>query len=669
MTKAMTYEKYTELVETLRHHDFKYYIEAKPEISDFEYDLLYKELESIEKEHTEWILPSSPTQVISDSTHSSFKRKAHSAPMLSLANTYNAEELDEFVTRLHKLLESKNAPLCAELKMDGLAISLRYEKGVLVHGITRGDGKKGDDITQNVKTIKSLPYKLKGKNIPDLLEVRAEVFMPISVFQKLNQAKEENGEELWANPRNAAAGSLKLLDPKEVYRRKLDFIAFGVIEDSSKTIKSQHEVPSYLKSLGFPTFSEDQIGVVETAEQILTYAAKIEEKRASMPFEIDGIVLKLDQISKRKALGTTAKVPRWAVAYKFAAEKATTIIDSITVQVGRTGVLTPVAELKPVFLAGSTISRATLHNMDEIKRKDIRITDTVWIEKGGDVIPKVTSVDLEMRPKDSKAWSMPTECPSCGEKVVREEGEVAFRCINHKECPAQNIKTLIFFASKPAMDIENLGIKVVEKLVEIGLIQKFSDIYRLTKDDLLTLEGFKEKSADNLIDAIEKSKDIEFYRLILALGIKFVGKGTAEVIAAHAKTLEAFVNLQEEEIVDLEGVGEKVATSVIEYLDNPVHIAEIEALEELGIKPRVPKVATNSDHLFYGKTFVLTGSLENYTRTEAGALIKERGGKVSSSVSAKTDFLLYGGEAGSKLKKAQKLAIALMTEEEFTSAM
>ncbi|MDN3504707.1 MAG: NAD-dependent DNA ligase LigA [Rhabdochlamydiaceae bacterium] len=669
MVKEETYEKYTELVEALRHHDFKYYIEAKPEISDYEYDVLYKELEEIEKGHPQWILPSSPTQVISDSTHSTFKRKAHSAPMLSLANTYNREELCDFVDRLHKLLETKTAPICAELKMDGLAISLRYENGVLVHGITRGDGKKGDDITQNIKTIKSLPYKLKGKNIPEVLEVRAEVFMPLQVFQELNRVKEESGEEIWANPRNAAAGSLKLLDSKEVYRRKLDFIAFGIIEDSSRQVKYQHEVPAYLKGLGFPTFSEDQIAVVETAEQILEYAAKIEKQRSEMRFEIDGIVLKLDSIDKRKALGTTAKVPRWAVAYKFAAEKATTTIESITVQVGRTGVLTPVAELAPVFLAGSTIARATLHNMDEIRRKDIRIGDTVWIEKGGDVIPKVTLVDFEKRPKNSTPWNMPLECPSCGERVVREEGEVATRCINHKECTAQNIKKLIFFASKPAMDIENLGDKVVEKLVDSGLVQKFSDIYKLTSDDLLTLEGFKEKSADNLIDAIEKSKDIEFYRLILALGIKFVGKGTAEVIAAHAKTLEAFMNLSELEIVDLDGVGEKVAHSVIDYLAHPTHIQELKDLEQLGVKPIVPKVATNSDHPFFGKTFVLTGSLEGYTRTEAGSLIKERGGKVSSSVSAKTDFLLYGEEAGSKLKKAQKLGVALMTEEEFNKSL
>ena len=659
----MTIEEYLSLVDTIRHHDFLYYIKSSPEISDQEYDHLYKQLEAMEQAHPGWVVPSSPTQVIADSLHEGFERKSHSAPMLSLANTYSFEELGEFVKRMEKLLECENPPFCAELKMDGLAVSLRYEKGQLVHALTRGDGKSGDDITRNIQTIHSLPYRLKGEAIPDVLEVRAEVYMPLDVFEALNELKEE--EDKWANPRNAAAGSLKLLDTKEVYRRKLNFIAFGVIEDSSNAISHQSEVAPYLKQLGFPTFNRDQIARCNSLEELVAFANRIEQMRHAMPFEIDGIVVKLDDMKKRAYLGATAKTPRWAVAYKFAAEKATTTVEEITVQVGRTGVLTPVAELKPVHLAGSTISRATLHNFDEIVRKDIRIGDTVSIEKGGDVIPKVTHVLMEKRKPDAKKWAMPTHCPSCGELVSQVEGEVAIRCLNHKECPAQNLRKVIFFASKPAMDIEDLGDKVVQKLAEAGLVQKFSDIYRLTEEELLTLEGFKEKSAQNLINAIEKSKSVAFYRLILALGIPFVGKGTAELIANYAKNVEKMKALTVEELIELDGVGEKVAYSVIDYLKHAGHVEEVDALIALGVAPEAPKEVADRSHPFFGKTFVLTGSLADFTRTEAASLIKERGGKVSASVSTKTDYVIYGEEAGSKLKKAQKLGVDTMDEQAF----
>ncbi|MCF7806690.1 MAG: NAD-dependent DNA ligase LigA [Simkaniaceae bacterium] len=661
----MTYEDYIQLIETIRHHDMLYYIENRPRISDYEYDMLYKDLEAMEQEHPDWTLASSPTQTISDSSHSGFKQKSHAAPMLSLANTYSEEELADFIKRTKKLLERYEPIFFVEYKMDGLAISLRYEKGVLVCGLTRGGGKKGDDITQNVKAIKNLPFRLKGKNIPDVLEVRAEVFMPVKVFEELNAKRKAVAEELWANPRNAAAGSLKLLDVREVYKRKLDLIAFGIIEDSSHGVDFQKDVAHYLKNLGFPTFAHDQMAIAKNVDEIMLFAQRVEKERGTLPFEIDGIVIKLDDIKHRERLGTTAKTPRWAVAYKFAAQKAKTLIEDITTQVGRTGVLTPVAELKPVFVSGSTIARATLHNIDEIHRKDIRIGDTVWIEKGGDVIPKVVEVDYSERKEGAPAWSMPTLCPSCGSPVMQEEGEVAFRCINHQECPAQNLKKLIFFASKEAMDIENLGEKIVEKLAQAHLLQKFSDIYRLKKEVLLSIEGFKDKSAQNLIDSIEDSKKREFYRFILALGIKHVGKGIAELIANYCRSLDAFINLTEEELIALEGVGEKVAQSVVDYLDNPVHIDEINTLLQLGVTPTMPKQKHIKEHPFNGKTFVLTGSLEAFTRSQAAALIKERGGKVAGSVSAKTDYLLYGDDAGSKLKKAESLHISLMSEAEF----
>lgn len=665
----MNQNEYLELVETLRHHDFLYYIESCPIITDQEYDRLYKELEACEQAHPDWILPSSPTQNISDSTHSGFKRKAHAAPMLSLANTYSEEELGEFIIRMEKLLETSSPLFCAELKMDGLAISIRYEKGVLVHALTRGDGVKGDDITQNIKAIRQVPYRLKGDHFPDVLEVRAEVFMPLKVFKELNLAREEGGEELWANPRNAAAGSMKLLDAREVYKRKLDLIVFGVIEDSSGEAKRQQDIASYLAAFGFPTFASDQMARVKSVEEIMSFARDIEGRRANLPFEIDGIVIKLDNIASRRALGRTAKTPRWAVAYKFAAEKALTVIHEITTQVGRTGVLTPVAELEPVFLSGSTIKRATLHNIDEIRRKDIRVGDTVWIEKGGDVIPKVSEVDLSKRVEGQAQWEMPLKCPSCSEAVEQVEGEVAYRCTNSAECPAQNVKKLIFFASKPALDIDSLGDKIVHRLVSSGLVQKFSDIYRITKQDLLSLEGFQEKSAANLVEAIEKSKRAELYRVILGLGIKYVGKGTAELLADYCMSLDRFISIKEEELVELEGIGEKVALSVVEYISHQGNLDELSALQELGIEPTPPKGKLVDDHPFSGKTFVITGTLEGYTRVEAGALIKERGGKVSSSVSKKTDYVVYGAEAGSKLKKAEKLSVETLDEVQFNGML
>lgn len=660
-----TYDDYISLVEEVRSHDFYYYQEARPIISDFEYDKLYKELETVEKAHPDWILQTSPTQNINDAAHPKFKRVEHRYPMLSLANTYSEEEIGDFIHRVEKLLEQKGAKFALELKMDGIAVSLRYEKGVFVQALTRGDGKKGDDITQNVRAIRSLPLKLQGAKIPEILEVRAEVFMPLSVFHALNVAKGKEGEELLANPRNAAAGSLKLLDAREVFRRKLSILVYDIAEQSEYSLSHQHEIAPYLKGLGFPVFDDGEREVATSLEDIIAFAHKIEKKREQLPFEIDGIVIKLDNIAKRKGLGFTAKVPRWATAYKFAPRKAETILEAITMQVGRSGVLTPVAELKPVFLAGSTISRASLYNLDEIKRKDIRVHDIVSIEKGGDVIPKVVAVEHSRRSLSSKPFEVPTFCPSCGTLLKKEESQVALYCPNYKECPAQNLRKIIFFASKEAFDIENLGIKVVEKLANAGFVQKFSDIFRLKKEDLLSLEGFQERSASQLIEAIEKSKDVPFYRFILSLGIKHVGKGVAEVVANHCKTVEKFVNLQKEELLELEGIGEKVAEAVVMYLEEEAHIKEMDALLSLGVKIMPPKEAKNSSHPFYGKTFVITGTLEHFTREEAAESIKDFGGKVSSSVSSKTDYLLCGKEPGSKLKKASELGIKILTEEEY----
>lgn len=656
---------YTALLKEVAYHDRLYYEKYEPEISDYEYDQLIKKLEHIEKAHPEWITPDSPTQRIGDPLTKGFVQVAHEVPMLSLANTYSEEEIADFIKRVNKLLGTKKTEFCVELKMDGVAVSVRYEKGKYVRGITRGNGKVGDDITANLRTISSLPLTLEGKNFPDVLEIRGEVFMPLKIFQRLNQRKEEEGEAHLANPRNAAAGSLKLLDPREVSRRKLQVVFYGVAEDSSGKIDSQYDSHQFLQKLGLPCFAPRHRTLCSHIDEIFAFADKIEKERRSLPFEIDGIVIKVDDLSSHVRLGKTSKTPRSAVAYKFAPEQESTKIREITVQVGRTGVLTPVAELDPVFLAGSTISRATLHNQDEIERKDIRVGDTVLIEKGGDVIPKVVSVDKKKRPKSSVKWAMPTRCPSCGTKVVHVKGEVAVRCPNRKGCPDQRLSHIAFFASKQAMDIEHLGEKIVSLLVEKGLVHRIADLYDLTEEDLFELEGFKEKSVQNLLNSIDASRKAPLSRLIIGLGIKYVGAGAAELLSQSAGSLEKLAEMSEEELLAIDGIGEKTAESIVTYFADPLHLEEIELLKERGVKPQIERPSKKTGHPFYGKTFVLTGALEDYTRDAAAHLIKERGGKVSSSVSSKTDFVLVGEDPGSKLKKAESLGVKLLDEKQF----
>lgn len=651
--------------EVNRHNEL-YFVQAKPEISDYEFDQLVKKIEAIEQEHPDWTDPNSPTQRTGSDILKGFKQVEHSYPMLSLTNTYSEEELLDFVKRMEKLLESKHPSFNVELKMDGVALALRYEKGVFVQGVTRGDGKKGDDVTANVKTIRNLPMKLHGSDIPDLLEIRGEVYMPLSVFRELNVVKEEEGEDVYANPRNATAGSLKLLDSKEAARRKLHIVIYDAVNMGGK-IARQSEVASKLKAWGLPVFEGKYTKLCHSVEEILLFAREIEKVRRALPFEIDGIVVKLDDLAKREGIGFTGKSPRWAVAYKFAPEQAETVIEEITVQVGRTGVLTPVAELKPTLLAGSTIARATLHNQDEIDRKDIRVGDTVIIEKGGDVIPKVVQVVLSKRPKGAKKWHMPESCPSCHKKVAHVEGEVAVRCIN-PSCSSKNLRRIIFFTAKGAMDIDNLGEKVVEKLIAQGFVKTFSDIYRLTEDELSQIEGFKEKSIHNLLSSIEASKETTLARFIFALGINHVGAKTAELIADYAKDIDRVIHLQEEELLGIEGIGPIAAASIVAFFENKEEVHEIKQLLALGVHPKSPAKKSKS-HLFSDKTFVLTGTLPNFTRLEAENLIKERGGKVTSSVSAKTDYLLLGEDPGSKYEKAKKLGIKILDEKAFKSLL
>ncbi len=660
----LTYNDYLKLCARVEEHNWRYFVENAPEISDREFDRLFALLIEVEKMHPEWVFPESPTQRVGGAVSTGFPVVEHDVTMLSLANTYSPEEVAEFVGRMERMLHTKMVTYEAELKMDGIAISVRYEKGILVRAVTRGDGVRGDEITANVRTIRSLPLKLK-KPFPEILEIRGEVFMPKKIFEALNAEQHAQGKPLFANPRNAAGGSLKLLDPAMVAKRKLAISFYGIAENSDGVTPTQFEAIHALQKWGLPVVGE--FCLCSSFEEMMGFAAAVEKKRKSLPFEIDGIVIKVNDILAQKKLGVTGKNYRWAVAYKFAAEREETQVRAITVQVGRTGVLTPVAELEPVFVSGSTISRATLHNADEIKRKDIREGDFVFIEKGGDVIPKVVEVNLAKRPLHSHPWHMPRKCPACGTAVVHSEGEVAIRCPNTLECPAQSLGRLIHFVGKSGMDIDHLGVKVVEQLVEKGFVSRMSDIYTLTEEQLSQLRNFKEKAINNVLISIEKSKDVSLDKLIMALGINHVGAETADLLARRAGEIKSLAQMSEADLLAIDGIGPVVAESILNFFADPDNQEEIDRLLELGVKPALIEVRQFQDHPFYGKTFVLTGGLKNFTRDGAAALIKERGGKVSGSVSKATDFVLVGEEPGSKYEKAVQLGISILSEEEFVS--
>lgn len=660
----MTRDQYIHLCHELWKHNKAYYVECDPKISDFEYDQMLQELLDFEKEHPDWIESFSPSQRVGESLTEGFKTVEHKIPMLSLPNTYSIEELEDFFKRVRKNTFDQKLHYSLELKMDGTAISVLYEKGIFKRAVTRGNGRNGDDVTQNIKTISHLPLKLETINPPDLLEVRGEVFLSLKTFHKLNEQRDEDGLPIWANPRNAAAGSLKLLDPKEASKRGLQIVLYAISQDSSNGVESQYESHAYLKSLGLPTL--EHIARAHSEKEVWSFKDKVHALRSKLPYEIDGIVIKVDDLSLQKELGSTAKIPRWAVAYKFAPEQAQTIIQSITIGVGRTGVLTPVAELKPVRLSGSMISRVTLHNQQEVTRKDIRLLDTVIIEKGGDVIPKVVQVVLKERGKDSDPWTMPTHCPSCESLVVQLEGEVAYRCLNRK-CPEKNARHLIYFVSKEAMDIDHMGVKVIRQLIDKDFVQTPSDIYRINEEILLQLDGFKSKSVSKLLDSIEKSKAISLSKFIRALDIRYVGATTADELAHAVQNIWELSKMNIEQLMQIEGIGDKVAEAVVEYFQDEHNILEIKSMLESGVSPSKPQVLKS--HPFFGKTFVLTGTLNKYSRIDAAALIKERGGKVSSSVSKKTHYLLSGTSPGSKFDKAKKLGVLILEEDEFTGML
>ena len=666
-----TIEKKIEaLREQIREHDYKYYVLTQPIISDQEYDKLIKELEALETEHPELITPDSPTQRVGSDLTKDFNPVEHKIPMLSLSNTYSEEELIDFDRRVKDgLPENEKIDYLVELKIDGASVSINYVNGVLKTAATRGDGTTGEEITNNVKTIKSVPLKIKKdssiKYKLNDFEVRGEIFMNIQAFEKLNKEREKVGDKVFANPRNSTAGTLKLQDPKIVARRPLNTFLYSLISPGD-SLKSQEENLMILRKLGFKV--NEHYKKCKNIEEVIQVCQKFEKLRDELEYEIDGAVIKVNSIAQQNTLGSIAKTPRWAVAFKFKSKQTTTKIKDITWQVGRTGAVTPVAELEPKFLAGSTISRATLHNFDEIERKDIRVGDTVIIEKGGDVIPKVVEVVLNERPSGSKKTKPPEKCPACQSKLFKPEGEVAYYCEN-AECSEQVKGRLEHFASRGAMDIEGLGESLIDLFVDKGFLKTYSDIYRLNnlKDELVSMERFGEKSVSNLLSAIEKSKEKPFDKVLFALGIRYVGAGAAKKLAAHFRSLEALMFAKEEEITEVHEIGESISKSVTKFFSDGHNKKIIQELKKAGLKFSFTDVKTSflSENFFKGKNFVLTGSLSSFTREEAAEKIMYFGGSVTPSVSKKTDYVLAGENAGSKLDKAKTLGIKIIDEIEF----
>lgn len=654
-------KKAQELHNLLNQYNYEYYVLDQPSVPDSEYDRLTQELLKLEEEFPELQTPDSPTQRVGGQVLDAFKKVQHDAPMLSLANAFNEEDLRDFDRRVKQTLDEDSYSYVCELKIDGLAVSLKYEDGLFVQGSTRGDGTVGEDISVNLRTIRSIPLRVKE---PLTMEVRGEAFMPKQSFIALNAIRDEKGEEPFANPRNAAAGSLRQLDPRIAASRNLDIFLYGVAEAEALGVNTHSESLEMLDRLGFKTNKERQ--VCRTIDEVIEYIGGWADKRPKLPYEIDGIVVKVNSLEQQKELGATVKSPRWAIAFKFPAEEVVTKLTGITLSVGRTGVVTPTALLQPVKVAGTTVQRATLHNEDLIREKDIKIGDFVVIKKAGDIIPEVVNVIAERRTGEEEEFQMPTHCPECNSELVRLEGEVALRCIN-PQCPAQIREGMIHFVSRNAMNIDGLGEKVVAQLYRSGLVQDVSDLYSLTKEQLIQLERMGEKSADNLLEAIEASKDNSLEKLLFGLGIRHVGAKAAKTLAQHFETMQALSEATMEQLTAIHEIGDKMAEAVVTYFDQPEVGELIAKLQAAGVNmtykgPKLAAVAA-SDSFFAGKTVVLTGKLHELTRNEAKERIEALGGKVAGSVSKNTDLVIAGEEAGSKLEKAVQLAIEVWDEQ------
>jgi len=664
MTTSEVQKRIGHLRQEINRHNRLYYVLAQPVISDADYDRLYKELQDLEAAHPDLITPDSPTQRVGGEPLKEFKNVRHLLPMMSLDNTYDADDLSAFDQRVRKLLPDESVEYVLEPKVDGVSISLRYENGRLTVGCTRGDGTTGDDITANLRTIKSIPLSI--PTAARLIEVRGEAFMPVAGFRRLNEEREAAGEERFANPRNATAGSLKQLDPRVVAARPLSAVFYAVGAAEGVSFETQAAVLEELKGLGFPT--PQHWWRCRDIRQVLEHAAELQAREAELPYEIDGAVVKVNRFDQWKRLGTTAKAPRYAIAYKYSHEQARTVLKAITVQVGRTGTLTPVAELEPVFLAGSTISRATLHNEEEIRRKDIRIGDTVIIEKAGEVIPAVISVVPEARPPHTRPFDLPQhlhgKCPDCGGPIRRDPEFVAWRCEN-MSCPAQLKRRIQHFSARHAMDIENLGEALIQQLVDKGLVHDVADLYQLKVDQLAELDRMAEKSAANVVEAIAGSRQRELWRLIHGLGIVHVGEGAARKLADHFGDLDKLAKAGLDELQQAEDVGPVMAASLHDFFRNPRNIAVLKKLEDSGVSALPPEPKPVAAGPFAGKTVVITGTLDSFSRSEAQDLLRKHGATITDSVSKKTHYLIVGADPGSKLAKAQKLGVAVLDEEGF----
>lgn len=664
---ASVEKRIEELRKEILRHDYNYYVLAQPVISDEKYDLLVKELEKLESENPQLITEDSPTQRVGKDLTKEFKPVKHKIPMLSLSNTYDEQDLFDFDRRVRESLSEDDKPeYVVELKIDGASVSINYVNGKLKTAATRGDGSVGEEITNNVKTIRSVPLKIDTELINKYhledFEVRGEVFMKIEDFNLLNKEREAKGEKLFANPRNSTAGTLKLQDPKIVASRKLNVFLYSLINED-EVLVSQEQNLKLLKQLGFNV--NDKFVVCKNIQDVLKVCEKFEQIRDTLDYEIDGAVVKVNSVKQQNILGNIAKSPRWAVAYKFKAKQAFTKLLGITWQVGRTGAITPVAELEPVKLAGSTISRATLHNFDEIQRKDIRVGDTVIIEKGGDVIPKIISVVVDERPKRSSPTIPPDKCPVCKSKLFKPENEVALYCEN-TECLAQIKGRLIHFASRGAMDIEGLGDALIDLFTDKGFVKNFSDIYKLKdkRSELIQIERLGEKSIDNLLNAVEKSKSQPFPKVLFAIGIRYVGAGAAQKIADHFNSIDNLIKASEEKISSIYEIGPSISKSIKQFFADKKNIRLIEELKKAGLNFVSEKREIKKSY-FTGKTFVLTGTLSGFSRDEAAARITALGGKVASAVSKNTDFVVAGEKAGSKLSKAESLGIKVIDESAF----
>ncbi|MEA2022018.1 MAG: NAD-dependent DNA ligase LigA, partial [Candidatus Caldatribacteriota bacterium] len=650
----------------IRYHNYRYYVLDDPVISDVEYDQLMRELMELEKEYPQFITTSSPTQRVGVEPVAGFAPVKHIAPLLSLANSFSSEELQAFDQRIKKIIPQQKLEYVVELKIDGLAVALVYENGIFVRGATRGDGVIGEDITSNIRTIKSIPLKLLDKNVPSRLEAYGELYMKKSDFKRLNEEKMKAEENLFANPRNAAAGSVRQLDPRISAKRNLDsFIYRATFPEEHKFI-NHIEVLNYLKKIGFKV--NPHIKLCEDIEGAINYCQEWINKKDVLDYEIDGMVIKVNSLKMRKELGATTRSPRWAIAYKFPAQKVTTKVRNIIIQVGRTGALTPVAILDPVKVSGSVVQRATLHNEDEIKKKDIRIGDTVLVQKAGEIIPEIIKVMKERRTGQEKEFVMPDFCPVCGSKVFRVEGEAVSRC-ESLACPAQIKQRIRHFASRDAMDIEGLGPAIVEQLVDNELIRDFTDLYYLKNEDVVVLDRMAKKSSDNLMKAIENSKRKNLVNILYGLGIRYVGIHTAEVMVKYYKNLDKYKNIELEELIKINEIGPKIAESIIFFFSQKENVEIIEKLRKAGLNfgtnEEEEKIEDNKTQRLQEKQFVLTGVLKDFTRTQAKELISKLGGRVTGSVSKKTDYVVAGEGPGSKYQKARELGVTIINEEEF----